>query len=196
MISCGLQTDVINCKPAAHLGDLPIFQREQFTASTSHSSDFDISTRNRFYTISSNLGDRLSSPQICESPLYFVRFPNRLWTPLSSPIQRFDRRIYPGTPRRREILVLEVTRCQWVSIIHCRLLWRVSASSSSCSPTLFGQKADTPPAECKKCGKILTSFVDPRQAFGPDKIIPPQILANAKVHLSSPRHAPGSHPAF
>jgi lipid-binding SYLF domain-containing protein len=36
-------------------------------------------------------------------------------------------------------------------------------------------------AECKKCGKILASFVDPRQAFGPDKIIPPQILANAKV---------------
>lgn len=35
-------------------------------------------------------------------------------------------------------------------------------------------------SECKKCGKILTSFVDPRQAFGPDKIIPPQVLANAK----------------
>ncbi|TVY81674.1 SH3 domain-containing protein [Lachnellula suecica] len=35
-------------------------------------------------------------------------------------------------------------------------------------------------SECKKCGKILASFVDPRQSFGPDKIIPPQILANAK----------------
>ncbi|WPG98313.1 DUF500-domain-containing protein [Acrodontium crateriforme] len=35
-------------------------------------------------------------------------------------------------------------------------------------------------SECKKCGRILASFVDPRQAFGPDKIIPPQILANAK----------------
>lgn len=35
-------------------------------------------------------------------------------------------------------------------------------------------------SECKKCGKILTSFIDPRQAFGPDKIIPPHILANAK----------------
>lgn len=35
-------------------------------------------------------------------------------------------------------------------------------------------------SECKKTGKILASFVDPRQAFGPDKIIPPQILANAK----------------
>ncbi|KAL9116644.1 MAG: hypothetical protein Q9187_006833 [Circinaria calcarea] len=35
-------------------------------------------------------------------------------------------------------------------------------------------------SECKKVAKILASFVDPRQAFGPDKIIPPQILANAK----------------
>lgn len=34
--------------------------------------------------------------------------------------------------------------------------------------------------ECKKCGRILASFIDPRQAFGPDKIIPPSILANAK----------------
>lgn len=29
-------------------------------------------------------------------------------------------------------------------------------------------------------GGILASFVDPKQSFGPDKIIPPQILANAK----------------
>lgn len=36
-------------------------------------------------------------------------------------------------------------------------------------------------AECKKAGKVLASFVDPRQSFGPDKVIPPQILANAKV---------------
>lgn len=35
-------------------------------------------------------------------------------------------------------------------------------------------------SECKKAGKILASFVDPRQAFGPDKIIPPEVLANAK----------------
>ncbi|KAI3321078.1 hypothetical protein HD806DRAFT_537734 [Xylariaceae sp. AK1471] len=35
-------------------------------------------------------------------------------------------------------------------------------------------------SECKKCGKILTSFVDPRQAFSPDKIIPPNVLANAQ----------------
>ncbi|KAF6819363.1 SH3 domain-containing protein PJ696.02-like protein 3 [Colletotrichum sojae] len=35
-------------------------------------------------------------------------------------------------------------------------------------------------SECKKCGKILTSFIDPRQALSPEKIIPPSILANAK----------------
>jgi lipid-binding SYLF domain-containing protein len=35
-------------------------------------------------------------------------------------------------------------------------------------------------SECKKCGRILTSFVNPRQAFGPDKVIPPSILAGAK----------------
>ncbi|QIX01987.1 hypothetical protein AMS68_007504 [Peltaster fructicola] len=35
-------------------------------------------------------------------------------------------------------------------------------------------------SECKKCGHILASFIDPRQSFGPDKIIPPEILANAK----------------
>ncbi len=29
--------------------------------------------------------------------------------------------------------------------------------------------------------QVLASFIDPRQAFGPDKVIPPQILANAKV---------------
>ncbi|KAL8766432.1 MAG: hypothetical protein Q9209_006808 [Squamulea sp. 1 TL-2023] len=32
----------------------------------------------------------------------------------------------------------------------------------------------------KEGWKVLASFVDPRQAFGPDKVIPPQILANAK----------------
>ncbi|KAF9889390.1 hypothetical protein FE257_007291 [Aspergillus nanangensis] len=35
-------------------------------------------------------------------------------------------------------------------------------------------------SECRKAGKILTSFVDPRQSFGPDKVIPPEILAGAK----------------
>ncbi|KAL3476186.1 hypothetical protein BJX99DRAFT_228354 [Aspergillus californicus] len=35
-------------------------------------------------------------------------------------------------------------------------------------------------SECKKAGKILTSFVDPRQSFGPDKVIPPEVLAGAK----------------
>lgn len=35
-------------------------------------------------------------------------------------------------------------------------------------------------SECKKCGKILASFIEPKQAFGPDKVIPPSVLANAK----------------
>ncbi|KAG8629326.1 hypothetical protein KVT40_003191 [Elsinoe batatas] len=35
-------------------------------------------------------------------------------------------------------------------------------------------------SECKKAGRTLASFVDPRQSFGPDKIIPPEVLANAK----------------
>ncbi|QKX58668.1 uncharacterized protein TRUGW13939_05795 [Talaromyces rugulosus] len=35
-------------------------------------------------------------------------------------------------------------------------------------------------SECKKAGKILASFVDPKQAFGPDKVIPPEVLAGAK----------------
>ncbi|KAL4734091.1 hypothetical protein BDV11DRAFT_198775 [Aspergillus similis] len=35
-------------------------------------------------------------------------------------------------------------------------------------------------SECRKAGKILASFVDPRQAFGPDKVIPPEVLAGAK----------------
>ncbi|KIW04236.1 uncharacterized protein PV09_04542 [Verruconis gallopava] len=35
-------------------------------------------------------------------------------------------------------------------------------------------------SECRKAGKILASFIDPNQAFGPDKIIPPEILSRAK----------------
>lgn len=35
-------------------------------------------------------------------------------------------------------------------------------------------------AECKKCSKILTSFINPHQAFGPEKVIPASVLANAK----------------
>ena len=35
-------------------------------------------------------------------------------------------------------------------------------------------------SECKKCGKILTAFIDPRQPLGPEKVIPPSVLANAK----------------
>jgi hypothetical protein len=39
------------------------------------------------------------------------------------------------------------------------------------------------PGECKKAAKILASFVDPHQAFGPDKIIPPSVLSQAKVSM-------------
>ncbi|OQO03828.1 hypothetical protein B0A48_10469 [Cryoendolithus antarcticus] len=35
-------------------------------------------------------------------------------------------------------------------------------------------------SECKKCGRILASFIDPKQSFGPDKVIPASVLANAK----------------
>uniref|UniRef100_L2FS23 Duf500 and sh3 domain protein n=1 Tax=Colletotrichum fructicola (strain Nara gc5) TaxID=1213859 RepID=L2FS23_COLFN len=34
-------------------------------------------------------------------------------------------------------------------------------------------------AECKKCAKILTSFVDARR-FGPDRVIPAKVLSSAK----------------
>ena len=37
--------------------------------------------------------------------------------------------------------------------------------------------------ECRKAARILSSFVDPKQSFGPDKIIPPSILADAKVRF-------------
>lgn len=50
------------------------------------------------------------------------------------------------------------------------------------SASLAAPDANTsfPSAECKKCGKILTSFIDPRQALSPDKVIPADILRNAK----------------
>ncbi|KAI9736574.1 MAG: hypothetical protein M1818_006085 [Claussenomyces sp. TS43310] len=35
-------------------------------------------------------------------------------------------------------------------------------------------------SECRKCAKILTSFIDPRQVLGPDTVIPPAVLAQAK----------------
>ncbi|KAF8535983.1 hypothetical protein BDD12DRAFT_853040 [Trichophaea hybrida] len=34
--------------------------------------------------------------------------------------------------------------------------------------------------ECRKASRILTEFIDPKQSFGPDKIIPPEVLASAK----------------
>ncbi|KAI1006408.1 SH3 domain-containing protein [Podosphaera aphanis] len=35
-------------------------------------------------------------------------------------------------------------------------------------------------SECKKCSKILASFIDPSQTLGPGKFIPHDVLANAK----------------
>ncbi|KAF3909390.1 hypothetical protein AA313_de0201143 [Arthrobotrys entomopaga] len=35
-------------------------------------------------------------------------------------------------------------------------------------------------SECRKASRVLASFIDPRQSFGPDKIIPPSVLQNAK----------------
>jgi hypothetical protein len=70
----------------------------------------------------------------------------------------------------------------WESTIPSRHPWRVSTAPAT---TGASRHTDTDefvsPAECKKCGKILTSFVDPRQPLGPEKIIPPSVLANAKV---------------
>ena len=31
--------------------------------------------------------------------------------------------------------------------------------------------------------ELLASFIDPRQALGPDKVIPPEVHANAKVQV-------------
>jgi len=35
-------------------------------------------------------------------------------------------------------------------------------------------------SESKKASRILASFIDPKQAFGPDKVIPPEVLRKAK----------------
>ncbi|OLL25752.1 SH3 domain-containing protein [Neolecta irregularis DAH-3] len=35
-------------------------------------------------------------------------------------------------------------------------------------------------SECRKCARILTSFVKPSNTFGSDKVIPPSVLRNAK----------------
>ena len=37
-----------------------------------------------------------------------------------------------------------------------------------------------------QAARILTSFINPKQAFGPDKVIPPSILSNAKVSSTLP----------
>ena len=50
----------------------------------------------------------------------------------------------------------------------------------TCALTTFIEVNISSLGECRKAGRILASFVDPRQAFGPDRIIPPEILAKAK----------------
>ncbi|OAL69344.1 SH3 domain-containing protein [Trichophyton violaceum] len=35
-------------------------------------------------------------------------------------------------------------------------------------------------SECRKASKILVSFIDPSESFGPEKVIPPEILGHAK----------------
>jgi len=62
------------------------------------------------------------------------------------------------------------------STIRCPRRWEVRILDLN-----KDQIIDLVPGECKKTGKILASFVDPRQSFGPDKIIPPEVLARAKV---------------
>lgn len=70
----------------------------------------------------------------------------------------------------------------WESTIPSRHPWRVSTVPATTGTSRYTDTDEfVSPAECKKCGKILTSFVDPRQPLGPEKIIPPSVLANAKV---------------
>lgn len=40
--------------------------------------------------------------------------------------------------------------------------------------------------ECRKASKILVSFIDPSESFGPEKVIPPEILGHAKVGVCPP----------
>jgi lipid-binding SYLF domain-containing protein len=48
------------------------------------------------------------------------------------------------------------------------------------SPPPLTAHANATAGECKKAAKILTSFIDPNNQFGPEKIIPPEILSGAK----------------
>jgi hypothetical protein len=79
-------------------------------------------------------------------------------------------------------LFSHISRCLWEYIARFRRLWRVSKLSElpilPC-PDIYDS------AECRKCGKILASFIDPQQAFGLDKVIPLAVLANAKVRLNN-----------
>ena len=85
------------------------------------------------------------------------------------------------TPATALTLKRELHHAAWdqqsVTLLHAEYV-----SSHHCYPASY-DVAYTYTGECVKTGKILASFVDPRQAFGPDKIIPPSILSNAKVRF-------------
>lgn len=77
-------------------------------------------------------------------------------------------------------IVLDTQPARWASsTIRCPLPCEVSPGSAF---DLTARNVLTIlTGECKKTASILASFVDPRQSFGPDKIIPPAVLAKAKV---------------
>lgn len=52
-------------------------------------------------------------------------------------------------------------------------------SEGSMAPIVNNPLPTSLKSECKKVARVLTSFVDPKQAFGPDKVIPPEILSQA-----------------
>jgi hypothetical protein len=83
-----------------------------------------------------------------------------------------------------------VAKCLSEYTTHCRRRYQVRINIAyvsiprswvSAVGECLADHCSSSTGECKKAGKILASFIDPRQAFGPDKIIPPEILAGAKV---------------
>ena len=138
------------------------------------------------------------------------RHPCRTATPPSAPAEKLE------TTSQKPVLASSINSLQ---AILSRALYLLQDASRNQQPApLFYEKCVLPPpgnfgcnvankcsGECRKTGKILASFVDPRQSFGPDKIIPPQILANAKVcdshpggeaDLSTPLYPSKNIPAF
>lgn len=87
-------------------------------------------------------------------------------------------RLAPPPPPRMECRRPDVhpAYCFPRDFVHtwCRYLTHAPPRYSNPIPSSLGN-------ECRKAARILSSFVDPRQSFGPDKIIPPSILSNAKV---------------